>query len=80
MMHPLEKQILLSLAIIRTIGNRQKSADEQATRIQKLNRQRMQLLASINTGNETLSNADRARVSLIQFLGRLAERKIRSEI
>ncbi len=79
-MHPLEKQILLSLAIIRTIGNRQKSADEQATRIQKLNRQRMQLLASINTGNETLSNADRARVSLIQFLGRLAERKIRSEI
>lgn len=79
-MHPLEKQILLSLAIIRTIGNRQKSADEQATRIQKLNRQRMQLLASINTGNKTLSSADRARVSLVQFLGRLAERKIRSEI
>lgn len=79
-MNPLEKQILLSLAIIKTIGNPQQSPDKQASRIQKLNAQRVQLLRSVNMAEETLTSADRTRVSLIRFLGRLAEKKIRREI
>ena len=79
-MNPLEKQILLSLAIIRTIGNQQKTTDEQAKQIQKLNQQRRHLLTVTNMADGTVSTADKTRISLIQFLLRLAEKKIRQEI
>ncbi len=80
MMNPLEKQILFSLAIIRTIGSRQRSADEQAHRIQKLNAQRLRLLQQSNAEEANLTTANKTRIALIQFLGRLAEKKIRREI
>lgn len=80
MMNSLEKLILLSLAIIRTVGNRQLSPDEQASRIQKLNAERMDLLHQTDLTDSNNTPADHARIALIQFLGHLAEKKIRSEI
>lgn len=79
-MNPLERLILFSLAITRTIGNRQLSANEQASRIQKLNAGRVELLQQTNLTDTTKSPADGARIALIQFLGRLADKKLRREI
>ena len=79
-MNPLERLILFSLAITRTIGNRQLSANEQASRIQKLNAERVELLQQTNLTDTTKSPADGARIALLQFLGRLADTKLRQEI
>lgn len=79
-MNPLERLILFSLAIIRTIGNRQLSPDEQARRIQKLNAERTHLLQQTTFTDANRTLADNARIALVQFLGRLAEKKIRGEI
>lgn len=79
-MNPLERLILFSLAITRTIGSRQLSATEQASRIQTLNARRVALLQQTNLTDTTKSHADGARIALLQFLGRLANTKLRREI
>lgn len=79
-MNPLERLILFSLAITRTIGNRQLSATEQAQRIQTLNARRVELLQQTKLTATTKSPADGARIALLQFLGRLADTKLRQEI
>ena len=79
-MNPLERLILFSLAITRTIGNRQLSVNEEASRIQQLNARRVELLQQTNLTDTTKSPADGARIALLQFLGRLADTKLRQEI
>lgn len=75
---PLERVLTLSMKILKTSLSSRIPLEQKGRLLQKLNARQADALAKMT--ELTTTPANNARVALIQYLGRLAESKIREQL